>query len=398
MKGFKFAGICAGIKKNRSMDIGLIYSEKPACAAALFTQNQVVAAPVILGRKTMEKGMLQAILVNSGNANCFTGAQGIAHAEQCVELVAKALKIDPEHVLVSSTGVIGAPLPMDKIEAKIPEAVASLDSCTIVDFASAILTTDTCTKMVSRNGTINPSAGNTSGDEKSFTIMGVAKGSGMIRPDMATMLSYIFTDADISSSLLKQALTHAASRSFNRITVDGDTSTNDTLVCMANGAGQAVIDNDESLELFQAALDEVCYELAKKIVKDGEGATKVASITVKGALTAQDAFATADAIAHSPLVKTAIYGQDPNWGRITAAAGRSGATIDQNKMDLYFDDVLLVQNGQWQGKAVEKKAAEIMKQDEISIVLDLNLGDGQDQFLFCDFSENYVKINADYRS
>nr|WP_320014797.1 bifunctional glutamate N-acetyltransferase/amino-acid acetyltransferase ArgJ [uncultured Desulfobacter sp.] len=398
MKGFKFSGICAGIKKNRSMDLGLIYSEEPACAAALFTQNQVVAAPVILGRKTMEKGMLQAILVNSGNANCFTGAQGLADAEHCVKLVAKALKIDPEHVLVSSTGVIGAPLPMDKIEAKIPEAVKSLDACTIVDFAGAILTTDTCTKMVSRKGTINPSAGNTSGDENSFTIMGVAKGSGMIRPDMATMLSYIFTDADISSDLLQQALTHAASRSFNRITVDGDTSTNDTLVLMANGAGQAVIDNDESLGVFQAALDEVCYELAKKIVKDGEGATKVATITVKGALTSMDAFKTAEAIAHSPLVKTALYGQDPNWGRITAAAGRAGATVDQDKMDLYFDDVLLVQNGQWQGKAAEKKAADIMKQNEIAIVLDLNLGDGQDQFLFCDFSENYVKINADYRS
>ncbi|MDX9964288.1 bifunctional glutamate N-acetyltransferase/amino-acid acetyltransferase ArgJ [Desulfobacter postgatei] len=397
MKGFKFAGICAGIKKSRSLDLGLIYSEKPASAAALFTQNQVVAAPVILGRKIMQKGMLQAILVNSGNANCFTGAQGIAHAEQCVELVAKALRIDPEHVLVSSTGVIGAPLPIDKIEAKIPQAVRSLDSCTIADFAGAILTTDTCTKMVSRNGKINTS-GNTSGEEKSFTVMGVAKGSGMIRPDMATMLSYIVTDADISSSLLKQALTHAASRSFNRITVDGDTSTNDTLVCMANGAGQAVIDNDESFEVFQAVLDEVCYELAKKVVKDGEGATKVASITVKGALTQQDAFAAAEAIAHSPLTKTAIYGQDPNWGRITAAAGRSGATVDQNKMDLYFGDILLVQNGQWQGKGAEEKAAEIMKKDEISIVLDLNLGDGQDQFLFCDFSENYVKINADYRS
>ena len=393
MKGFKFSGICAGIKKNKSMDLGLIYSEEPACAAALFTQNQVVAAPVILGRKTMEKGMLQAILVNSGNANCFTGAQGLADAERCVKLVAKALKIDPEHVLVSSTGVIGAPLPMDKIEAKIPEAVKSLKFCTIVDFAGAILTTDTCTKLVSRNGKIN-----TSEEEKSFTIMGVAKGSGMIRPDMATMLSYIFTDADISSSLLKQALTHAASRSFNRITVDGDTSTNDTLVCMANGAGQAVIDNDESFGVFQAALDEVCYELAKKIVKDGEGATKVATITVKGALSSTDAFKAAEAIAHSPLVKTAIYGQDPNWGRITAAAGRSGATVDQDKMDLYFDDVLLVQNGQWQGKAAEKKAADIMKHNEIAIVLDLNLGDAQDQFLFCDFSENYVKINADYRS
>ncbi|MCG8550232.1 MAG: bifunctional glutamate N-acetyltransferase/amino-acid acetyltransferase ArgJ [Desulfobacterales bacterium] len=393
MKGFKFAGVCAGIKKNRSLDLGLIYSEKPARAAALFTRNQVVAAPVVLGRKTMEKGMLQAILVNSGNANCFTGEQGIAHAEQCVEFVAKALRIDPGHVLVSSTGVIGAPLPVDKIEAKIPEILKSLDNCTIVDFASAILTTDTCTKMVSRTGKINTPDG-----EKNFTIMGVAKGSGMIRPDMATMLSYILTDADISSSLLKQALTHAASRSFNRITVDGDTSTNDTLVCMANGEGEAVIDSDDACASFQALLDEVCYELAKKIVKDGEGATKVAFITVKGALTQQDAFAAAEAIAHSPLTKTAIYGQDPNWGRITAAAGRSGATVDQDKMDLYFGDILLVRNGQWQGTAAEKEAAQIMKQDEISIVLDLNLGEGRDRFLFCDFSENYVKINADYRS
>jgi glutamate N-acetyltransferase/amino-acid N-acetyltransferase len=393
MKGFKFAGICAGIKKSRSLDLGLIYSEKPVSAAALFTKNQVVAAPVILGRKTMEKGMLQAILVNSGNANCFTGEQGIADAQKCVKLVAKALKVDPEHVLVSSTGVIGAPLPVDKIEAKIPEAVRSFDHCTIVDFATAILTTDTCTKMVSRNATIN-----TSGEEKKITVMGVAKGSGMIRPDMATMLAYVLTDADISSSLLKKALTHAGDRSFNRITVDGDTSTNDTLVCMAGGESQAVIDNDESLGTFQAVLDEVCYELAKRVVKDGEGATKVASITVKGAVNQDDAFAAAEAIAHSPLVKTAIYGQDPNWGRITAAAGRSGARVDQDKMDLYFGDVRLVQKGQWLGKEAEKEAAEIMKQPEINIVLDLNLGDGQDQFLFCDFSENYVKINADYRS
>ena len=393
MKSFKFAGVCAGIKKKKNRDLGLIYTEKPVSSAALFTQNQVVAAPVILGRKTMEKGLLQAVLVNSGNANCFTGEQGLADARQCIALVATNLNIDPDHIIVSSTGVIGGPLPMDKFEAGIPEAVACLDSCTLEDFAKAILTTDTCTKIMTRQGkTI------TSGDEKSFTITGVAKGSGMIRPDMATMLAYVFTDAEVSSSLLKQALTHAASRSFNRITVDGDTSTNDTLVCMASGTGQAIIDNDESLGAFQAVLDEVCYALARMMVKDGEGATKLASITVKGALTPQDAFAAAEAIAHSPLVKTAIYGQDPNWGRITAAAGRSGATVDQNKMDLYFDDVLLVQNGQWQGRAAEKKAADIMTRDEVSIVLDLNLGEGSDQFLFCDFSENYVKINADYRS
>jgi len=393
MEGFKFAGICAGIKKNNARDLGLIYAEKPVSAAALFTQNQVVAAPVILGRKTMEKGVLQAVLVNSGNANCFTGEQGLADAKQCIGLVAESLNINPDHIIVSSTGVIGGPLPMDKFETGIPEAVACLDSGTLEDFARAILTTDTCTKTMSCRGKTT-----TAGEETHFTITGVAKGSGMIRPDMATMLAYVFTDADISGSLLKQALTHAASRSFNRITVDGDTSTNDTLVCMASGAGQAVISDSDSLDAFQAVLDAVCHGLARMMVKDGEGATKLAAVTVKGARTRQDAFAAAEAIAHSPLVKTAIYGQDPNWGRITAAAGRSGAVVDQDKMDLYFDDVLLVQNGQWQGSAAEENAAEVMKQDEIRIVLDLNLGDGRDQFLFCDFSENYVKINADYRS
>ncbi len=391
MKGFKFAGIRAGIKKKDARDLGLIFSDAPACAAALFTRNQVVAAPVILGRKTMENGKLQAVLVNSGNANCFTGQQGMADARQCVELVAEALNIDPDLVLVSSTGVIGAPLPMEKFKAGIPEAAAALDIASLDDFADAILTTDTCKKIVSRTGVAADS-------EKTFTITGVCKGSGMIRPDMATMLAYVFTDASISSDKLKQALAHAASCSFNRVTVDGDTSTNDTLVCMASGAGQAVIENDAAFVSFQALLDEVCYELAKMIIKDGEGATKLASIVVKGAATRHDAFKAAEAIAHSPLVKTALYGEDPNWGRITAAAGRSQARVDQDKMDLYFGDVLLVDKGKWQGPEAEKQAALIMKQDEISIVLDLNLGDGTDQFLFCDFSENYVKINADYRT
>ncbi|MCG8689474.1 MAG: bifunctional glutamate N-acetyltransferase/amino-acid acetyltransferase ArgJ [Desulfobacterales bacterium] len=393
MKGFKFTGIAAGIKKTGLKDLGLIYSEKPCSATALFTKNKVVAAPVILGKKVVENGKLQAILANSGNANCFTGDKGMKDAMLCTNMVSENLNIDPDLVMVSSTGVIGAPLPIDKFESGIPHAVSNLENGSITDFSDAILTTDTCRKIVSKSGTIDSQAG-----PKPFCVTGIAKGSGMIRPDMATMLAYVLTDVSIEPGILKKALIHANNRSFNRITVDGDTSTNDTLVCMASGAGEAIIDSGESLAAFQSLLDEVCYDLAKMVVKDGEGATKVAGITVKGAQTQEDAFKAAEAIAHSNLVKTAIYGEDPNWGRITAAAGRSGAVVDQQKMDLFFADTALVLQGQWLGHEAEKKAANLMKQDEIQITLDLNLGECFDHFLFCDFSENYVKINADYRT
>ncbi|WDP88240.1 MAG: bifunctional glutamate N-acetyltransferase/amino-acid acetyltransferase ArgJ [Desulfobacter sp.] len=389
MKGFKFAGIKAGIKKNGLKDLGLIYAEEPAAGAALFTRNQVVAAPVALGREMIREGRIQAILVNSGNANCFTGSQGLEDAKRCTALAASVLDIDPSLVMVSSTGVIGAPLPMDKFEQGIPEAASQLSADGLEAFSQAILTTDTCTKIVTCTGEIQGT---------SFSVTGVAKGSGMIRPDMATMLAYVLTDAGISPDLLKQALVHAGDRSFNRITVDGDTSTNDTLACMASGSGGAVVEPGPGLEAFQAVLDKVCYDLAKMVVKDGEGATKTASITVKGAETPEDAFRAAEAIAHSNLVKTAIYGEDPNWGRITAAAGRSGARVDQDKMDLYFGDIPLVLKGKWLGPGAEKETAQLMTADEIDIVLDLNLGAHSDQFLFCDFSEGYVKINADYRT
>jgi glutamate N-acetyltransferase/amino-acid N-acetyltransferase len=229
-------------------------------------------------------------------------------------------------------------------------------------------------------------------------MTGVAKGSGMIRPDMATMLAYVITDAHISAVDLKKALAGACDKSFNRITVDGDTSTNDTLLCLAGGTGEAHIDDEASLAVFRDLLEKVCRNLAKQIVRDGEGATKVAQITVRGAATEADAFRAAETIAHSNLVKTAIYGEDPNWGRITAAAGRSGAQVNPDLMDLYFDTVALVVQGKWQGTEAEKKAAQVMKASDISIILDLNLGAHTDAFLFCDFSENYVKINADYRS
>ena len=393
MKGFKFAGISANIKKNGRKDFGMICCDQPAASAALFTRNQVVAAPVTLGKEMIQKGICQAILVNSGNANCFTGDQGMADAKASTKMAAAALGISTDLVMVSSTGVIGAPLPMDKFESGIPKLIQALDSGTIEDFSDAILTTDTCRKIVRKTQSIKTGQGSVE-----FSMVGVAKGSGMIRPDMATMLAYVLTDATISSKDLKQSLILANEKSFNRITVDGDTSTNDTLACMASGAGGAVIESGASLAAFQEVLDQVCHDIAKMIVKDGEGATKVASITVQGAVSKEDAFKAAEAIAHSNLVKTAIYGQDPNWGRITAAAGRSGACVDQDKMDLFFDKVPLVLKGKWVGADAEKQAAELMKKDEINIVLDLNLGQFSDAFLFCDFSENYVRINADYRS
>lgn len=389
MKGFKFAGISAGIKKTGLKDIGLIYCESPAAAAALFTRNKVVAAPVMVGRKVMKSGLIQAILVNSGNANCFTGQQGIEDAMTCTGLVSEHLKVPDDRVLVSSTGVIGQPLPMDRFTAGIPKAVDRLSADGLVDFATAILTTDLCTKVVEKGIDING---------KTVCITGVAKGSGMIRPDMATMLAFICTDATVSAGLLKEMLTTANEKSFNRISVDGDTSTNDTIVALANGASGVDIQGTAAQARFYQALESVCIALAKMVVKDGEGATKLIEIIVKGAGTKQDAFMAAETIAHSNLVKTAVYGEDPNWGRITAAAGRSGARVEQDKMDLFFDDVALVLSGQWQGPDIEKKAAQVMKNKEIHITLNLNLGNESDHFFFCDFSENYVKINAEYRS
>jgi glutamate N-acetyltransferase / amino-acid N-acetyltransferase len=393
MKGFAFAGIHAGIKKNGLKDLGLIVCEKPATAAAMFTRNQVRAAPVILGQEVIRKGACQAVLVNSGNANCFTGEQGIEDARRATQMVAHTFGIPQDLVMVSSTGVIGAPLPMDKFETGIPKLKTQIHTGTLSDFATAILTTDLTTKIVELSADIDTDQG-----RQTISMAGVAKGSGMIRPDMATMLAYVLTDAHISAADLKPALTTACDKSFNRITVDGDTSTNDTLLCLAGGTGNAHIKDDASRAVFQKLLETVCMDLARQIVKDGEGATKVVQILVKGAATKQDAFKAAQAIAHSNLVKTAIYGEDPNWGRITAAAGRSGARVDQDRMDLFFDTVALVIQGKWQGKSAEKQAARIMKASDIHITLDLNLGDHFDSFLFCDFSENYVKINADYRS
>jgi len=387
--GFKAAGVAAGLKKKGKKDLGLMVSQVPATVAGVFTKNRVKAAPVILDRQRIKTGVCQAIIVNSGNANCCTGEQGIRDAETMASLTASELGISEDLVLVASTGVIGESLPIEKIDAAIPTLVNSLQSGGIPDLARSIMTTDTVPKMVSAHGVV---------DGKTFTITGVAKGAGMIRPDMATMLCFVCTDVKASSDILKEILMKAVNRSFNRITIDGDTSTNDTVLIMANGLSGAVIQSSAQKDIFQKILDETFLDLAKQLVRDGEGVTKLVEIMVRNAVSDSDAQKIADTVAHSPLVKTAFFGEDANWGRIAGAVGRAGVQIDPDKIDVYFGDVQMVKSGMGQGKTVEAEATKVLKQPEFTVTIDLNSGSGSGSILTCDFSVDYVRINADYRS
>jgi glutamate N-acetyltransferase/amino-acid N-acetyltransferase len=387
--GFKAAGVAAGLKKKGKKDLGLMVSQVPATVAGVFTKNQVKAAPVILDRRRIKTGVCQAIIVNSGNANCCTGEQGIRDAETMASLTASELGISEDLVLVASTGVIGESLPIEKIDAAIPTMVKSLQSGGIPDLARSIMTTDTVPKMVSAHGVV---------DGKTFTVTGVAKGAGMIRPDMATMLCFVCTDVKASSDILKEILVKAVNRSFNRITIDGDTSTNDTVLIMANGLSGAVIQSPVQKDIFQKILDEIFLDLAKQLVRDGEGVTKLVEIMVRNAVSDSDAQKIADTVAHSPLVKTAFFGEDANWGRIAGAVGRAGVQIDPDKIDVYFGDVQMVKSGMGQGKTVEAEATKVLKQPEFTVTIDLNSGSGSGSILTCDFSVDYVRINADYRS
>jgi glutamate N-acetyltransferase/amino-acid N-acetyltransferase len=387
--GFKAAGITAGLKKKNKKDLGLIFSEVPANVAGMFTRNRVKAAPVILDIKRIKSGVCQAIIVNSGNANCCTGEQGVRDAEAMASLSASQLGISEDLVLVASTGVIGESLPMNKIESAVPNLVRSLQENGIPDLAESIMTTDTVPKMVSEQGVVGG---------KSFTVTGIAKGAGMIRPDLATMLCFIFTDVNTSSDDLKEVLAPSIDRSFNRITIDGDTSTNDTVLIMANGLSGAVIENPDHKEIFQKILDRTFLDLAKQLVRDGEGVTKLVEIIVRGAASDSDARKVADTIAHSPLVKTAFFGEDANWGRIIGAIGRAGVEVDPDKIDLYFDEVQMVKAGMGCGKDVEVKAEKVLKKSEFEVAVYLNRGKGLGSVITCDFSVDYVRINADYRS
>ena len=388
-KGFKAAGVASGLKKNGGKDLGLIYSEVPATVAGVFTKNLVQAAPVLLDRERIKSGKCQAIIVNSGNANCCTGDQGMRDATAMTRFTASGLAISEDLVLVASTGVIGQPLDTGKIEAAMPDLIKSAVPEGLDDLAEAIMTTDTVPKVVTRQRTM---------EGLPYTVTGVAKGSGMIRPDMATMLCFVVSDIKISHDLLTEALLTATDKSFNKITVDGDTSTNDTILVLANGLSGATVKNPVHKESFQIVLDEVLINLAKMVVKDGEGATKLVEIIVRGAPTDKDAYKIADTISNSNLVKTALFGEDANWGRILAAAGRAGVNIDPYKIDIFFDDVIIAKDGMWCGEMAEEKAARILKREEFAISVDLNMGQGSASIFTCDFSIDYVKINADYRS
>ena len=400
--GFDAAGIAAGIKKSGAPDLTLIASHVPCRAAATFTKNAFPAAPVLYDRRLLEFNATEvhAVVINAGCANACTGTPGDANARSMAEMVEQALGANDNTVFVMSTGVIGVQLPMEKLAKGVPQAVAQLRPNGWGDAARAIMTTDTRPKLVTRTVQI---------DGQTVSLAGIAKGAGMIHPNMATMLSTIATDAAISQPLLQKALSAAVDLSYNRISIDGDTSTNDTVLVLANGmAGNPEITSEgDAYRAFFAALTDISTELAQAIVRDGEGATKFVAIHVHGAKSNAEAHNAANTIATSPLVKTAFFGNDANWGRILAAAGRSGSTIDPARCALFvtggptpgerLPELQLVAGGTPLIYA-EADAAARFKQPEIDVRLDLGLGDGEATVWTCDLSHDYVSINGDYRS
>ncbi len=391
VSGFSFSGVSAGIKKDGNRDLGLIYSEVPAQAAGLFTTNAVKAAPVLLDAERIKGGLCQAVVINSGNANACTGIQGLRDARKVGALIANHLGIDERLVLVSSTGVIGSPLPMKKFEEGIPALTESLSAEGWMRTVEAIMTTDTFPKVEVATCRVK---------RKKVKLCGMIKGAGMIRPDMATLLSFLVTDAHIEAPVLQDMLRKAAEVSYNRITVDGEMSTNDTVLLLANGrAAHPVIDRmDRDAKVFQAMLSEVCRGLAMSVVKDGEGATKAVEILVKGGRDQEEAKKAAYAVAHSPLVKTAFFGEDANWGRILCALGHSGVRVDPDKIDVLFDRAPIVKRGKGVGGKLEERAGQVLKRKSFKVTIDLHQGKGHVSVFTTDLSLEYVKINASYRS
>lgn len=388
-KGFKSAGIHCGIKKSKK-DLALIYSELPATAAGVFTTNKVLAAPVLVCKEFLNSSdSFHAIIINSGNANACTGKLGLENAYKMADETAKRLKIKSNQVFVSSTGVIGEQLPMDKIIKGINHIVDSIEDGNDLATAQAIMTTDTFPKLFNKTFLI---------DGKEVSIGGIAKGSGMIHPNMATMLAFITTDAKIEKLTLQKLLKNVTDLTFNKIVVDGDTSTNDMVLMLANGASNVeIIDETENYKIFEKNLYELLKKLSIDIVKDGEGATKLVEINVEGALSDTDADKAARQIALSPLVKTAIHGEDANWGRIIAAVGYSGIEFNPDLFELEINEVpILKQN--YEVTLPNELANQTLKSSEVKIRVNLNAGNGKATIWTCDFSEEYVKINGSYRS
>ncbi len=388
-KGFLFSAVEAGIKKPGRKDLALIYSEREAVMSGMFTTNTVKAAPVKLDMKRIRTGKGRAIIANSGNANACSGKQGAKDAAEMTGLVSGGLKLKRGSVYACSTGVIGTPMPMDRIRRRIPELLTGLGKGTVLDVAAAIMTTDTFPKVVSRKIRVGTKAG---------TITGTGKGAGMICPHMATMLCFVVTDLKVARTALDRALREAVKNSFHRITIDGDMSTNDTVLIMANGmaGNEEIREGSGAFRTFVSALSGITSELSKLMVRDGEGATKMVEIEVKNARTGADAEKAASAIANSLLVKTALYGNDANWGRIMAALGYSGITMREEETDISFGKVKLVKGGVAAGK--DGEATAVLRKKELRITVDLHIGRASSRVLTCDLSEAYVRINAEYRT
>jgi glutamate N-acetyltransferase/amino-acid N-acetyltransferase len=397
ISGLRLGTTCAGIKKPDHRDLVVMELCEGANVAAVFTRNAFCAAPVIVAREHLDKQTPKYLLVNTGNANAGTGEQGLQDARTCCDALASTVACAREAVLPFSTGVISEPLQVDKITGAIPLAISALDETGWVDAAHGILTTDTVPKGASSQLEI---------DGQTVTVTGISKGSGMIRPDMATMLAYIATDAQVPQPVLQACLVRAVNQSFNRITVDGDTSTNDACVLMATGQSAATVEQNEgeSFEALSAAITDICEQLALAIVRDGEGATKLITVSVEAGDNEAECLQVAYTIAHSPLVKTAFFASDPNWGRILAAVGRAGiANLDINAIELYLaaageDDVCLARHGGRDPDYREERAQQIMDQTEITVRVVLNRGVASERVWTCDFSYDYVRINAEYRT
>lgn len=389
-RGFQAAGVRAGIKKSGNLDLALIYTEKEAAVAGVFTQNAVAAAPVIVSREAVKGGRAHAVVANAGCANACTGGTGLANARKMAALAAAEVGCAPEEVLVGSTGIIGVNLPMDKLAAGIRAAAAELSENGSVNAGNAIITTDTYSKACSCEVEIG-------GVPVRFGA--IAKGSGMIQPNMATMLCYITTDANISSRLMQKALSEIVEVTFNMISVDGDMSTNDTVLVLANGAsGMAEIaDGSPEYEKFYEVLKEICQELSKRIAADGEGATKFLTINVSGTKTFADAKTVAMSIARSPLVKTAFFGEDPNWGRVICAVGYAGVPMEPEKTVISFGGIPVYANGL--GADFDEEAVRrVMAEHDIVIDVEMGMGAAKATVWSCDFSYEYVKINGEYHT